>query len=209
MFPCFLYDIIIMNDYDYNRGRRHFITNDEHKKWNFLTHYGYNNNISFKDEPSLNKCKFGKGFKRKPLQQIWPNYEENRVNKIKIAIQKREKHFKKRQEFLKKISKSNGNILTGDIPINKTRHIFSIKKKPNYDANTFNRDKLIRDKISNNRFFSEKLKNRPMIKKIKYEPKKYSSTFILGKKDIQSNGVLDAFIGHGLNDKEVQIKSYQ
>ena len=72
-------------------GKRHYISDDEHRTWNFLTHYpGSDNKISFKDSPDLTGCKFGKGFKRRSVDKIFPNREENRIKQWENAIKRRQ-----------------------------------------------------------------------------------------------------------------------
>ena len=166
-------------------GRRHY--NLENKNsWNFLTHYPHNNkNIQFKDKPNLNKCRFGKGFQRRPLNDIWPNKEENRVKQWENAMKRRANHEQTRKEFLSSKNNINGNLIKCNIPKEKERPLFQSKRKEFIKDSVCIRDKHIRDKVSKNRFFHPKLSKRPQIKKI------------TPHRSPNSGSVLDAFSGHG------------
>eukprot|EP01084_Bolivina_argentea_P206312 352281_1 len=179
-------------------GKRHYISADEHKQWNFLHHYPHKNTkISFKDEPNINKSRFGKGFKRKPLDTIWPNKEKNRIKQWENATKRRILHENKRKEFLTSKNNINGNLLTSDIPKQNERELFQTKRKVTFNDKMSIRDRCIRDKVSKNRFYHPELSKRPQIRKIKPNMKHFSSDIKIGKNDIKSNGTLDNFIGHG------------
>ena len=180
-------------------GRRHYVTCDEHKAWNFLTHYPHKNEtVKFKDTPNLLDCKFGKGFQRRSVDQIWPNKEENRIKQWENAMKRRTNHELQRKEFLSSKTNINGNIIrSNEIPKENERSLWDHKRKVEFKDPVSIRNKVIRDKVSKNRFYHPELSKRPQIKKIIPNQKHFSSDIHRGKNDIVSQGVVDAFSGHG------------
>ena len=180
-------------------GRKHYKTCDEHKSWNFLHHQPSTNThiVQFEDHPSLQRCRFGKGFQRKSLDQIWPNKEEKRVREWNNAIQRRKEHERTRREFISSKTNINGNIVTSQIPAANERALFQTKRKITFNDEVSKREQTIRSKISKNRFYDPALSKRPQIKKIIPNQKHFSSDIRIGKNDIKSKGTLDAFQGHG------------
>ena len=179
-------------------GRRHYIVNDQHKAYNFLHHYPHKNeSIQFKDAPNFEKAKFGQGFQRRSMEKIWPKKEENRIKEWEDAMKRRIKHEAKRKQFLATKNNINGNLLTSDIPQQNERNMFQQKRKVTFTDKVSIREKSIRDKVSKNRFFNPELQNRPQIKRIIQNRQHFSSDIEIGKNDMKSNGMLDAFCGHG------------
>lgn len=179
-------------------GRRHYEMNDEHKAWNFLQHYPcQTKSIQFIDSPNAANCRFGKGFQRKPLQKIWPDQEKKRVREWENALRRRSLHEEQRKQLLTTKNNVNGNLLTAEIPQENTRELFLRKRKIVLNDAVSVRDKQIRDKVSKNRFFHPELSKRPQVRKIDRDEKQYSSDIRIGRNDLESNGTLDAFSGHG------------
>ena len=179
-------------------GRRHYNSCDVHKSWNFLHHYPHKNEaIKFEDKPNARNCKFGKGFQRRSIDQIWPNKEENRIKEWENARIRRTIHEHKRKEFLTSKNNINGNLITSNIPTENERQLFQTKRKIRFDDPISIRDKHIRDKVSKNRFYHPELSKRPQIRKIIPNSKHFSSDIQIGKNDIPSSGTLDNFSGHG------------
>ena len=176
-------------------GRRHYNPADEHKTWNFLQHKSGPNDhvIYFCDSPNLKKCRFGKGFQRRSLDQICPNNEEKRIQEWDDAIKRRNKHHDSRNKHLATKINRNGNIIKAQ-----TEQIArKIHRKAALIDPVLIREHHIRRKLSKNRFFDPLLSDRPRIKKIKPNQKRFSFDIQIGKKDHESQGVLDNFCGFG------------
>ena len=182
-------------------GRKHYNACDAHKTWNFLHHKSGAKDavVSFEDTPNLEACRFGKGFQRRSLDQIWPNKEEKRVRAWENAIARIKAHQTQRKEFLCSKRNINGNIVTApaSIPAHHERELFQTKRKVSFTDPVSIRDKLIRSKVSKNRFYDPTLSKRPRIKQITPNQNHFSSDIQIGKNDIRSSGTADNFQGHG------------
>ncbi|ETO27403.1 hypothetical protein RFI_09729 [Reticulomyxa filosa] len=109
------------------QGRKRCDVKDNNKSRNILMHYPFQptNHVlltqkTINSKPSLKETKFHKGFQRRQINDIWPNFEQKKAKQREQAELIRENHEIKRRDFLQTKMNANGNTILGGY-INKER----------------------------------------------------------------------------------------